>query len=231
MRCQAKSKRSQLQCGRPASVGLNVCHIHGGKSLRGPAHPNFTNGRYSTVLPTRLLARYREAEKDAELTSLRSELALVDARLADLLTRVDTGESGALWGAVLKAHRAFRRFKTTGDVTRMREALAELEACIDAGVPDYQAWAEIQELIETRRKLCDSETRRLVVLQQMISAEQLTILLGVIVEIIARHVTDRQAISSIATDLQRLGYVGDPAYGLPERPGDHQGDTDPHGGA
>ena len=49
-------------------VGLDVCHIHGGKSLRGPAHPHFTTGRYSTVLPTRLLARYRAAEKDAELT-------------------------------------------------------------------------------------------------------------------------------------------------------------------
>jgi hypothetical protein len=54
------------------------------------------------------------------------------------------------------------------------------------------------------------------VLQQMISAEQLTVLLGVIVEIIARHVTDRQALSAIATDLQRLGHVGDAAYGLPE---------------
>jgi DNA polymerase/3'-5' exonuclease PolX len=197
-------------------VGMEVCHMHGGKTPRGPALPQFRTGKYSKLLPTRLLARYRAAERDADLTSLRSELALVDARLADLLTRVDTGESGALWGAVLKAHRAFRRYKTTGDVTRMREALAELESCIDAGVPDYEAWAEIQELLETRRKLCDSETRRLVVLQQMISAEQLTILLGVIVEIIARHVTDRQAISAIATDLQRLGHVGDAAYGLPD---------------
>jgi hypothetical protein len=183
------------------------------------------------VLPTRLLARYREAEKDAELTSLRSELALVDARVADLLSRVDTGESGARWQALLNTHRAFRRDKATGDVARMREALADFESRIDAGVPDYEAWTEIQELIETRRKLCDSETRRLVVLQQMITAEQLTVLLGVIVEIIARHVTDRQALSAIATDLQRLGHVGDPAYGLPDRPGDYRGDADPHKGA
>ena len=188
--------------------------------MRGPAHPKFVTGKYSKLLPSRLLARYREAGKDPDLTSLRSELALVD-----------TGESGALWRAVLRAHRAFRRYKTTGDLTRMREALADLESCIDAGAPDYQAWAEIQELIETRRKLCDSETRRLVVLQQMITAEQLTVLLGVIVEIIARHVTDRQAISAIATDLQRLGQVGDAAYGALERRGDHCAGADPHGGA
>jgi hypothetical protein len=56
----------------------------------------------------------------------------------------------------------------------------------------------------------------LVTLQQMISAEQATVLMGVIVDIITRHITDRQVLSRIATDLQRLGSVGDAAYGLPE---------------
>lgn len=34
-RCQATSKRTKLQCGRPASKGKNVCNFHGGKST-GP---------------------------------------------------------------------------------------------------------------------------------------------------------------------------------------------------
>lgn len=34
-RCQAKSKRTQNQCGRPAMQGKNVCNFHGGKST-GP---------------------------------------------------------------------------------------------------------------------------------------------------------------------------------------------------
>ena len=33
--CQAKSKRSQLQCRGPAVLGKNVCRMHGGKST-GP---------------------------------------------------------------------------------------------------------------------------------------------------------------------------------------------------
>jgi hypothetical protein len=195
-------------------VGLDVCHFHGGKSLRGPAHPKFVTGRYSKVLPTRMLARYREAEKDAELTSLRDEIALVDARLADLLGRVDTRESGALWQALRHAYRTFKRTQAAGDVGKMREALADLEVRLDAGAPDDQAWAEIQELIEMRRKLCESEARRLATLQQMISAERLTLLMGVIVEVIAKYVTDRQALSNIAIELQRLGHVGDAAYGV-----------------
>ena len=34
-RCQATSKRTKLQCGRPAMKGKRVCNFHGGKST-GP---------------------------------------------------------------------------------------------------------------------------------------------------------------------------------------------------
>jgi ribosomal protein S15P/S13E len=216
MKCKAYSRRNQGPCRSYAMRGQQVCRMHGGQSLRGPGHPNFQTGRYSMVLPSRLLARYRDAEEDAELTSLRSELALVDARLADVLSRVDTGESGARWWALMKAHRAFKRAKRLEDVGRMQEALTTLESHIDAGTQDYEAWHDVQELIEQRRKLCDSETRRLVTLQQTISAEQAMLMIGVIVDIIARHITDRQVLAQITTDLQRLGHVGDAAYGSPD---------------
>jgi hypothetical protein len=216
MKCKAYSRRNQGPCRSYAMRGQQVCRMHGGKSLRGPGHPNFQTGRYSMVLPSRLLARYRDAEEDAELTSLRSELALVDARLADVLSRVDTGESGARWWALLKAHRAFRHAKASGDITKMQEALAAFETHLAAGGQDYETWHDVCQLIEQRRKLADSETRRLVTLQQMISAEQAMLMMGVIVDTIARHITDRQVLSNIVTDLQRLGHAGDAVYRLPE---------------
>lgn len=40
-RCQAKSKRTQQQCGRPAMRGKNVCNFHGGKS----SGPKTTEGK------------------------------------------------------------------------------------------------------------------------------------------------------------------------------------------
>lgn len=38
LRCTAKSKRSGLQCGRPASKGSKAqkCHMHGGRGTSGP---------------------------------------------------------------------------------------------------------------------------------------------------------------------------------------------------
>lgn len=35
VRCQAKSKRTHVQCGAPATKGKQVCRFHGGKST-GP---------------------------------------------------------------------------------------------------------------------------------------------------------------------------------------------------
>ena len=37
-RCQATSKRTKLQCGRPALKGKSVCNFHGGRST-GPKTP------------------------------------------------------------------------------------------------------------------------------------------------------------------------------------------------
>jgi hypothetical protein len=101
-------------------------------------------------------------------------------------------------------------------VGRIEQALTSLEMHLEAGEHDYQAWQTIMELIEQRRKLCDSETRRMAALQQMISTEQAMLMMGVIVDIITRYITDRQVLSNIVTDLQRLGHVGDAVYGLPD---------------
>jgi hypothetical protein len=40
---------------------------------------------------------YDRAIADEELMSLRSEIAVIDVRITDLLMRADSGESGRLW--------------------------------------------------------------------------------------------------------------------------------------
>ena len=52
--CKAMSKRSGERCRKRSSKGLNVCSMHGGKSLRGVDSPRFKTGRYSKYLPDRL---------------------------------------------------------------------------------------------------------------------------------------------------------------------------------
>src|SRR3954452_17185048 len=95
MQCGAKTRSGAPCRTRPMPNGR--CRMHGGKSLAGAASPAFKTGRHSTYLPVRLLAGYQEAERDPELLALRDEIALIDSRLADVLSRVDSGESSRIW--------------------------------------------------------------------------------------------------------------------------------------
>jgi hypothetical protein len=153
MRCTAKAKHRQERCRRTTVPGMDVCRYHGGLTPRGPASPQVRTGKYAKFLPARMVARYEASLHDPELTSLRRELALTDARLLDLLAHVDTGESRALWQALQDAYQAFKIAQRGGDVAKMRTTVAEVETCIEQGGRDAEAWQEIQSLIESRRKL------------------------------------------------------------------------------
>jgi hypothetical protein len=216
MKCGAKNRQGE-PCQRWTLAGRTRCGLHGGKSLTGTACPRYRSGRYSAYVPERLRARYEQAEGDAELLSLRSELALTDARLMDLLARVNTGESGQLWADLRRAHREFTGAKRGRDVARMHTTLAQMEQCIEGAVDDHRAWTEIGALIEQRRRLAESEAKRLASLHQMMTKEEALLMAHQVIDIMTRHVTDKQVLSAVIVDMQRL--VG-PAHALPASDGE-----------
>lgn len=182
--------------------------MHGGKTPRGMALPQFKHGRYSKAMPERLLSRYKEAQTDQRLLELAEEIGLIDARLADVLARVDTGESGQLWLQLQAAHAAFVEARTKGDVPLMTVRLATLGQLIEQGAADYTAWAEVGKLLEQRRRFVESERKRMVEMSQMITAEGAMVLLAAVVDVIRRHVDDRGALAAISRDIGALVAVG-----------------------
>lgn len=187
------------------------CHKHGGKSLVGIAHSGLTHGRYSKHLPTRLLSRYNEAKSDGDLTALREEIALTDARLADLLARVDTGEAGSLWEAARKAMGDYDAACNSGrDDAPYRQtlALSTLRDVLNTS-QDYEAWNEVQRMVEQRRRLVDTESKRLEKLSQSITAEKAMLLMTAVVGVIREHVRDRDTLAAVSAGIGRLISVGD----------------------
>ena len=85
--CGAKTRKGR-SCENPPVLGRNRCRMHGGASLRGSNHPNFKHGRRSKAPPRHLLRIYEETCSDANLLELRSEIALGDARVSDLLEQL-----------------------------------------------------------------------------------------------------------------------------------------------
>jgi len=78
---------------------------------------------------------------------------------------------------------------------------------IRRGGQDDAVWDEISELLEQRRRLVDSERRRLVEMRQMITVEQLLALLAQTQQVILEHVSDRQVRARLSAEFKRLVLV------------------------
>jgi hypothetical protein len=206
MQCHAKSKRSQSQCRNPAMKGLKVSRIHGGKTPRGPASVHYKDGRRSRFLPSRMFQEYASALHDPELISMRRDIALMDARIIDVLQRVDTGEAGSLWRQAQAAFAKFRQEQDKNNVDGMTLALMQAERLITQWAADYAAWHEVGDLIEQRRKLCESEQRRVTMAHETLNQEQALALMGQVVAVVKRHVPDPQILTAIALEMQALGH-------------------------
>lgn len=147
-----------------------------------------------------MAARYQEAQDDPELLAMRAEVALIDARLIDVLSRVDTGESGSLWAELQKAWHTYQ----TGPPEKRLEAEGRISDVISDGAGDYEAWEDVRSLIDQRSRLVASERQRLVQMQQFITAERAMTFVAAVMASVRRHVSDRSALASIAADLGAL---------------------------
>lgn len=202
-RCGAKT-RSGKPCRQWAVAGRDRCRMHGGTAPRGLAHPSTQHGRFSKDLPTRLAADYEAALRDPELLALREEMALVQAREADLVRRVSTAEAGASWETARKAMAQFRAAQRADDAISAAAALRTLETALGDGAEDYAAWDELLKTIEARRKLADTERRRLEALEQSFNRQQGLLLVGALQDAVRRHVTDQGTLSAIGIELGRI---------------------------
>ena len=204
--CGAKT-RSGAPC-RLGAMSNGRCRMHGGKSPIGPALPQYKTGRYSKLLPARMAASNQEAAGDPDLLVLRDEIALVYARLGDMLARVDTGESGEAWRRARTAYSALTAGLDAGDTAAAKAALGELDIVIRQGLGDYAAWQEIGDLLDRRERLVRSERRRLVELQQTMTIEQAMVFTGAVIALVDQHVTDQHARSAISDGIRRIVSAG-----------------------
>jgi hypothetical protein len=183
---------------------MKVCQVHGGATPRGIASVHYKTGRYSKYLPQRMREAYALALDDPQLLEQREQIAVLDARLFDLLGRVDTGESGALWQRLMTARMELLEAQRTKDHLGQLSAMRTILDLISQGHTDYRAWGEIASVLEQRKRLIESERKRLTEMQQMVTSQQAMGLISAILESVKRNVTDRAALAAIQTDFIRL---------------------------
>lgn len=212
-KCTARRKNGQGHCTSFAMAN-GKCRVHGGASLSGLASPVLSSGRYSKYLPTRLISRYQQAISDPDLLALRDDIGLLDTRIGQVVGALDTGESKESWVALLSIwstfEEQFQSLLDTGEPPEeMEGTVSKVSTLIRSGLSEAYTWGEIRGLLKERAELVANERRRMVELQQYVTAEKAMLFVSAVMDSVRRHVSDRDALAAISGDLARLSNVRD----------------------
>lgn len=210
--CNANSKsRPGERCPKPPYPETLRCYYHGGPPQIGAGNPAFKHGRYSRytkVLQGTGLESFEAALADPAYMESREEIALLDSMLMDALERSQIGHQGDLWQELgERAHQYKRALRADQPVRADNHLEAILEICA-AGVEAYRSSVEAKDIIEAKRKVKDSERKRMTDEHQTISAARAMALVGAVIATVRKHVEGREdgreILAGISADISAL---------------------------
>lgn len=233
---ETEAERGELICGSMAGVkagephpckakpmGNGRCRRHGGKTPGGPASKNWQHGKYSRLFPTlpdRLQDAANRAYNDPDYLATRKEIALLEAREEELLGRLTTGESGASWQEVgdLVVHLG----QCLEDPEKASEApsiLSALREVAQKGLSDIALWREVQEVMESKRRMKDTERKRLEAMQVMMEARAVEAIIRRLLSIVTQHLKDVEVLDKILKEAEAEFVAAPKKARLLRRPG------------
>lgn len=202
--CTAKSKRSGERCRNLAVTGYEVCRMHGGKTPRGFALPQTKTARWSKDIPSRMAARFIEAQNDPDLLSVRADIYLLDTLLADDMTRLETGESAETWEMMRKAVDKLETGIAAQDYGRIHEGLQVMRDVVDKRILHYATVSEMRSKLEQRRKMVETESKITLSETQAITHEKAMLFVGAIGGILKARIHDPHILRAILADIDAL---------------------------
>ncbi len=212
--CNGRNKGKRTYCKRTpgwgtSHKGTGRCKNCGGNNLSGIAHSNYRGRGYSKDIPSRLMAQYEASLNDPKLLTLRSELALCDAKISELLQSLKSAEACtgteipavALGKALRRSKAAVQKGMGPGAFLNV---LDTLESLVKDVISSTRLWEEMGTWIDRRQRLTDSEIRHMIQSQTMISVQEMTVLVGGILRVLRDRIDDRKLLGLIAEDVGRL---------------------------
>ena len=237
--CGARKKGGSGLLCRAAAMANGRSRIHGGASLKGVASASYKHGKHmktsflGTDLPTGLRERYEKAIADPHLLSIRRYVALFEARIGQAIERYSQLDPGTYRTTLVEKWATFeaanaRKAETDEErqakATAVGNALVDIKQAIERGGDEAAAWEDVVVAVNNRIAATNSENRRMIAMQQMLSVEQAMELLFALNGILATRIQDKTLLSLIGSDIERrmgLTVVNATAVG----DGDEDGDT------
>lgn len=146
---------------------------HGGNRMNG----NFAGtGRaklYAKSLSGKLQDSYIQAVTDPEFLSVAPEIAALASRSAEIMDRLGDTDYVVVQAGIRRSVRDMRRASTDDSMHGMLVAADEIESHLSAVTEDRRRWDEIGAISGRLGKLVETERRRIVEAQQMITVQEM----------------------------------------------------------
>lgn len=206
--CGKIARKTGKPCRNRPEPGRGYCKYHGGRIPVGVRSPHFVTGKHSKYLPKKILEKYNEAFLLDDPYSNRDEIALLDARVMMLTQQMQVTDNEEIISSVAAIRLAVDDYIKDNDKEKDPKVLLkiadEVSEILDNFANERRRWYEIYDVLENRRRLTESEVKRDALAQHQISENQAVVLIAAIVDIMKRHIDDRNTFNSIAAEISNL---------------------------
>lgn len=196
-------------CIKPPKEGMARCKQHGGSTPVGLASPHYEGKGYSRILdrlPKRNQDDYAAAQLDEQMNGLSNEMALLDARLMELLGKLDVDGTKTVWEELRDASEMLEMARGAGDASEIAFQVNRIQVLIKADVPgqEYRRWAEVYNVVERKRRLADTIRKIRRDENEFISREQQMMFVHALAGVIRDNVKDPESLNAISRGMARL---------------------------
>lgn len=194
------------RCELSPVPGRSRCRLHGGKSLAGVSSPTYRGRGYSKYLPDTMRNDYAAALRNPDLLSLNREIAIIESRMAVIMRQMTSeGGASAAWRHADLAMRSLISVLQSSppDPAKQADALRKLDTVIKQGYDEVKLWVDLIDLIETKRRLTETEQKRLTAAKMLVAVPQAMLLFDRLVNAVVENVSDQRQLALIQREWDR----------------------------
>lgn len=206
-RCGAKLRHKDARCQQTMLLQNGRCRLHGGRTPSGPVYRGKWAAMTHQYIPEYLRVDFEMALADTARLELGNQLALLDARFAELVRGLGDEAADPGFRALSQKWDQMERADRAGDPTRAGELFAEIREGVMRAARLEKTWQAIYDLIERRRKLVESERKRLLETSELLTMSQTLGLLTILTDAVFTHVHDTHALDAIWRTFKSLAGV------------------------
>lgn len=167
------------------------CRSHGGSSPRGVARADRVSLRDSTSMPSHLQQALDAALEDPEIMALRHEIALTDVNIDQMKRTLgsEMPDTATLKSLVAEVEAIVLLLEAdAGTSQRPLRMLQAFSRNLASAYSERRTFREIHEVSEIRRRLSETEQKRIASLRASLNGEQVIALAAAIANVVKENI-------------------------------------------